>query len=64
MVEPAIPVDVVEALRSRGHRVEVSERNWPPKVQAIVVDPASGLHLGGSDPRGDGVALGYSPSRP
>ena len=66
VVEAAIPVDVIEALRSRGHQVEVSERNWSkaPKVQAIVVDPASGRHLGGSDPRDDGVALGYSPSTP
>jgi gamma-glutamyltranspeptidase/glutathione hydrolase len=63
VVEAAIPVDVIEALRRRGHRVEVSERNWS-KVQAIVVDPASGRHLGGSDPRGDGLALGYSPSNP
>jgi gamma-glutamyltranspeptidase/glutathione hydrolase len=64
VVEAAIPVDVIEALRSRGHQVEVSKRNWPPKVQAIVVDPASGRHLGGSDPRGDGVALGYPASDP
>jgi gamma-glutamyltranspeptidase/glutathione hydrolase len=63
LVEAAIPVDVIEALRSRGHQVEVSERNWS-KVQAIVVDPDSARHLGGSDPRGDGVALGYSPSSP
>ena len=62
-VGPAIPADVIQALRSRGHQVEVSKRNWS-SAQAIVVDPASGLHLGGSDPRGDGVALGYSPSIP
>jgi gamma-glutamyltranspeptidase/glutathione hydrolase len=61
VVEAAIPADVIQALRSRGHRVEVSERNWS-SAQAIVVDPASGRHLGGSDPRSDGVALGYSPS--
>ena len=58
LVEPAVPVDVIEALRSRGHRVEVSERNWS-SAQAIVVDPATGRHTGGSDPRSDGVALGY-----
>jgi gamma-glutamyltranspeptidase/glutathione hydrolase len=63
LVEAAVPLDVIEALRSRGHQVEVSERNWS-KVQAIVVDPASGRHLGGSDPRGDGVALGYPASAP
>jgi gamma-glutamyltranspeptidase/glutathione hydrolase len=63
MVESAVPVDVTEALRRRGHRVEVSKRNWS-SAQTIVLDPASGRHLGGSDPRGDGVALGYSPSTP
>jgi gamma-glutamyltranspeptidase/glutathione hydrolase len=63
LVEPATAADVIEALRSRGHRVEVSKRNWS-SAQAIVVDPTSGRHLGGSDPRSDGVALGYSPSTP
>jgi gamma-glutamyltranspeptidase/glutathione hydrolase len=62
-VEPAVPRDVIEALRKRGHPVEVSKRNWS-SVQAIVVDPETGWHLGGSDPRSDGLALGYSPSSP
>ena len=57
-VEPATPEDVVSGLRRRGHRVEVSERNWS-SAQAIVVDPVTGRHTGGSDPRGDGLALGY-----
>jgi gamma-glutamyltranspeptidase/glutathione hydrolase len=63
LVEPAVPADVIEALRRRGHRVEVSKRNWS-SAQAIVVDPESGWHLGGSDPRSDGLALGFSPSVP
>ena len=29
-----------------------------------VVDPATGRHMGGSDPRSDGVALGYPASVP
>jgi gamma-glutamyltranspeptidase/glutathione hydrolase len=56
-VEPAIPVDVVRGLRGRGHKVVVSERDWSA-AEAIVIDPASGWHLGGSDPRRDGLALG------
>ncbi len=56
-VEPAVPADVVEGLRRRGHEVKVSPRNWSA-AEAIVVDPASGWHLGGSDPRRDGLALG------
>lgn len=57
-VEPSIPRDVVEALRARGHSVEVSEREWS-SAQAIVVDREHGWQLGGSDPRSDGLALGY-----
>jgi len=56
-VEPAFSRDVVEALEARGHEVQVSERNWS-SAQAIVVDPESGRHYGGSDPRSDGLALG------
>lgn len=58
LVEPAIPADVIEALRKRGHTVERSERNWSA-VEAILVDPKTGAHYGGSDPRRDGLALGY-----
>jgi gamma-glutamyltranspeptidase len=38
--------------------VEVAERPWS-SAQSIVVDPKTGLHHGGSDPRGDGLALGF-----
>ncbi len=57
-VERAIAPDVVEALRARGHEVEVSRRNWS-SAQAIVIDLETGWHRGGSDPRSDGLALGY-----
>ncbi|MCL4685515.1 gamma-glutamyltransferase [Myxococcota bacterium] len=57
-IERAIPVDVRDALRRRGHHVVVSERNWS-SAQAIVIDPETGWHLGGSDPRSDGLAKGY-----
>ena len=50
-------------LRERGHDVEVADRTWS-SAQAIVIDPESGLHLGGSDPRSDGAALGYTPKQP
>ena len=57
-VEPAIPADVVEALRDRGHTVKVSPRNWSA-AEAILVDPETGWHTGGNDPRRDGLAIGY-----
>jgi gamma-glutamyltranspeptidase/glutathione hydrolase len=60
VAEPLLSELIVEGLRERGHEVEVAERAWS-SAQAIVVDPETGLHLGGSDPRGDGAALGYNP---
>jgi gamma-glutamyltranspeptidase/glutathione hydrolase len=57
-VEPAVPADVVQGLRERGHTVEVSRRNWSA-VEAILVDPETRVHFGGNDPRRDGLALGY-----
>lgn len=57
-VERAIPADVLDGLRRRGQNVVVSERNWS-SAQAIVIDPKSGWHLGGSDPRSDGLARGF-----
>jgi gamma-glutamyltranspeptidase/glutathione hydrolase len=58
VVEPEVPADVVAALRARGHRVETAERPWS-SAQAIEIDPRTRWHLGGSDPRSDGLALGY-----
>jgi gamma-glutamyltranspeptidase/glutathione hydrolase len=57
VVEPAVPDDVVRGLERRGHAVAVSKRNWSA-AEVIVVDPDTGWHLGGSDPRRDGLALG------
>jgi gamma-glutamyltranspeptidase len=49
---------VVKGLRDRGHEVDDARRHWS-SAQSIVIDPASGRHLGGSDPRSDGMAIGY-----
>lgn len=62
-VEPEIPSDVVEALRERGHDVTVSTRHWS-SAQAITIDPDTGWHWGGSDPRSDGLALGLNERPP
>jgi len=58
--EPKLPGVLVEGLRERGHDVDVEDHTWS-SAQSIVIDPATGLHLGGSDPRGDGAALGFNP---
>jgi gamma-glutamyltranspeptidase/glutathione hydrolase len=62
-VEPEVAEDVVEALALRGHEVDWSPRHWSA-AEVIVVDPATGLHLGGADPRTDGAAVGVDRVRP
>ena len=62
-LEPEFADEVVFALEARGHEVERSGRHWSA-AEAIVVDPASGLHWGGADPRSDGAAVGAFPAVP
>ncbi len=49
----AFPADVVTALRALGHQIRTSSDMGD--VQAIAIDPATGLRRGASDPRYDGV---------
>ncbi len=56
-VEPGVGSEVIEELEARGHEVLRSPRTWSA-AEVIVVDPDTGLHLGGSDPRTDGAAVG------
>jgi gamma-glutamyltranspeptidase/glutathione hydrolase len=57
-LEPEHPRDVVERLRSIGHPIYVADTHWS-SAQAILLDGEAGLFWGGSDPRSDGLALGY-----
>lgn len=57
-VERGIPRDSVEALRRMGH--DPLDLVMPHGGgQAIWIDHARGVLIGGSDPRKDGMALGY-----
>ena len=57
-VEALVPAATIEALRARGHEVEVV----PPRSsafgygQAVIARP-DGVHVGASDPRHDGAAV-------
>jgi gamma-glutamyltranspeptidase / glutathione hydrolase len=51
------PRDVVEALEARGHATRVAGNSGD--VHAIMIDRRAGLLLGASDPRLDGVTLGF-----
>jgi gamma-glutamyltranspeptidase/glutathione hydrolase len=58
MVERGIPAQTLDGLRHRGH--DVALREIPlGGGQAIAIDRARGVLVGGSDFRKDGCALGY-----
>jgi gamma-glutamyltranspeptidase/glutathione hydrolase len=60
-LEGRFPDATVAELERRGHAVN----RWPAwcelagHAHGISVDPASGVRIGGADPRSDGAALGY-----
>jgi gamma-glutamyltranspeptidase / glutathione hydrolase len=57
-VEPGNPAPIVDDLARRGHDIE-TVRVPLGGCQAIWIDQARGALIGGSDPRKDGLALGY-----
>ena len=57
-VERGIPADVVSGLRKLGHDV-VDQEEPHGGGQAIFIDRKRGVLVGGSEPRKDGLALGY-----
>ncbi len=57
-LETGIAPEVVEALRRRGHRVEVAQ-GFFGGYQAILWDAAHGVYHGASEMRKDGQAVGY-----
>ncbi len=53
---------VRRALEERGHKIIV-RKDWDPwfgAVQAVSIDPATGALYGGTDPRRDRAAAGFS----
>ncbi len=57
-LESAIGADVRFGLAARGHRI-VDNPGGFGGFQGILIDPRTGLLMGGSDPRKDGLAIGY-----
>ena len=57
-IERGIPADVVARLTAMGHRPEIVERPHGGG-QAIWIDRDRGCLVAGSEPRKDGLALGY-----
>ncbi|HEY2905489.1 MAG TPA: gamma-glutamyltransferase [Vicinamibacterales bacterium] len=57
-VESAIPEAVRAALTQRGHKVGEAFGAYGG-FQGILIDPRTGVLMGGSDPRKDGLAIGF-----
>jgi gamma-glutamyltranspeptidase / glutathione hydrolase len=58
LVEHGVPAATIDGLKARGH--DVALRPLPlGGGQAIRIDWDRGILVGGSDPRKDGLALGY-----
>lgn len=58
-LEPEIPRAATEELTRRGHKIVSGNPESFGGAHAIVVHPASGAFIGGSDPRKAGCALGF-----
>lgn len=57
-VESGIGTDVRRLLTLMGHRVVVMNDSFGG-YQGIIIDPVTGVLMGGSDPRKDGCAMGW-----
>jgi gamma-glutamyltranspeptidase/glutathione hydrolase len=57
-VEPGVPEPVVADLARRGHEIDIAKVPIGG-CQAIWIDRERGVLIGGSEPRKDGMALGY-----
>lgn len=57
-VETGISAEVRRALEAKGHAIE-DGRGAMGGYQAILIDPKTGVLMGGSDPRKDGLAIGW-----
>jgi gamma-glutamyltranspeptidase/glutathione hydrolase len=60
-IESRFPPATLAELARRGHAVNCWEA-WNERAghaHGITIDPASGVRVGGADPRSDGAAIGY-----
>src|SRR5256885_9060471 len=58
LLESAFDVSIRSALGRKGHHIAGGVDAWGG-YQGIVIDPRSGVLMGGSDPRKDGLAIGW-----
>ncbi|MDR3097106.1 MAG: gamma-glutamyltransferase [Paraburkholderia sp.] len=60
-IEGRVPASVTDELKRRGQPVKVVDKftDTMGHAGAILIDPATGVRYGATDPRGDGLAAGY-----
>jgi oxamate amidohydrolase len=60
-LEARFPQEVVESLERRGHAIEIVEpyAHIMGHAGAILIEPENQVLYGASDPRSDGIAVGY-----
>ena len=58
-VEARVPADVLNALTAKGHRVKAAPELFWRCGHAHGIVLREGTLIGGADPRGDGIALGF-----
>jgi gamma-glutamyltranspeptidase/glutathione hydrolase len=58
LLESAFSASVRSSLAKLGHHVASAVGAWGG-YQGIVIDPTTGVLMGGSDPRKDGLAIGW-----
>ena len=59
LIEPAVPAEVVAALKKKGHNVMRARGGGFGGYQGILIDWKHGTLHGASEPRKDGCATGY-----
>jgi gamma-glutamyltranspeptidase/glutathione hydrolase len=57
-LESGIAANVRTALEAKGHKIR-DGRGAMGGFQGILIDPRTGVLMGGSDPRKDGLAIGW-----
>ena len=60
-MEGRIPQEVLDDMKRRGHPVARVDdyTDAMGHAGAIMIDPETGLRYSATDPRGDGLAVGY-----
>ncbi len=59
LMESGIPEEIAVALRAMGHTVRRADGGVMGGYQAILIHPLTGMLHGGTDPRKDGMVIGY-----